>query len=226
MARSGALCALIGAVASGPVSFALVQVLHPQPAWRDAELFAASYHPLQLLPFVFGFLLVGGFAVLAAGLHHLASPTQQPRTLAGLVFTSAFAGLVFLNYFAQTILVPGWVTPYAPEHAAGVAIFSMSNPRSLAWAIEMGAYGLLGVATWFQATVFAGTRLAHVTRALFVANGVMSVVGTLWTIAIPGWVMTNIGLFAFAGWNVLIITATACAWRVLGETDRSVLQAA
>jgi len=55
---------IAGVVLSGPLALLVVALVHPQPSWRDAATFAAAYHPVQLLPYVGGFALIGGFVAL------------------------------------------------------------------------------------------------------------------------------------------------------------------
>ncbi len=204
VAVRGALAALVGVVVSGPLGMLVVTAFHPQPPWEGAEAFALSFHPLQLLPFVAGFFLVGGYAVLIASLHVLARAEHRARTASAVVFVAAFTGLVFFNYVVQTILVPELARHYTPDKGPIIATFAMANPTSLAWGIEMTAYGLLGVATWLVAPVFCETRVERATAWLYVANGVGSVAAATWTIAEPGWVLTAPGLPAYVVWNALV----------------------
>jgi hypothetical protein len=37
-----------GAVLSGPFAMLLVTLTHPQPEWRDAQLFAAKFHAVLI----------------------------------------------------------------------------------------------------------------------------------------------------------------------------------
>jgi hypothetical protein len=178
--------------------------LHPQPPWQDAEQYARHFHASQTFPYFAGFFLVGGYVMLMASLHALASDEQKPRTAAALSFTSAFAALVFLNYIVQTTFLPGLAKNYEPENAAIIAQFSMTNPASLAWALEMWAWGFLGVATWLVSTMFTRGKLERLAASLLVANGVSSVVSALCTAARPAWVMTTAGLVSFTLWNVLV----------------------
>jgi hypothetical protein len=207
----GAIATLFGIVASGPLAFVVLAAIHPQPPWRDAELFARSFHPVQTLPFFVGFFLVGGYVVLVASLFALSRPAERARAASALGFVSAFAALVFFNYVVQTTFVPSLARRYTPDSAPILATFSMSNPNSLGWAIEMWAYGLLGVATWLVAPVFQGSRVERVTARLFVANGVVSVATALGTGVDPGWTMTPAGLVGFLVWNVLVFVMSAFA---------------
>jgi hypothetical protein len=87
----------------------------------------------------------------------------------------------------------------------------MSNPASLAWALEMWGYGVLGVATWLMAPVFAGRGLERWTRTTFVLNGVASVFGALATAIVPSWALTTAGIVSFVAWNGLVLLMAALA---------------
>ena len=94
MARAGSeSTARSGFGFSGPVALILVESTHPQPLWRGPAAFAQNYHPLQTLPYLAGFALIGGFVALNASLHHLAMPAQRSRTLLALIATSVFVTL-------------------------------------------------------------------------------------------------------------------------------------
>lgn len=64
----GARVALFGFVMSGPVAFVIVNLIKPQPAWDSSAVFAANYSIIQNLPYYFGFFLVAGMFMVAAGL--------------------------------------------------------------------------------------------------------------------------------------------------------------
>ena len=91
------------------------------------------------------------------------------------------------------------------EDAPIVAALTMSNPASLAWALEMWGYGVLGVAAWLIAPVFAGRGLERWTRSIYVLNGVVSVLGALATAIVPGWALTTAGVASFVAWNGLVL---------------------
>jgi hypothetical protein len=92
-----------------------------------------------------------------------------------------------------------------------IAAFSMANPKSLAWGIEMWGWGFLGVATWLVAPAFRDGRVERATSLAFIANGPVSIAGALWTVLRPGWVMTPAGLVAFGLWNVLLAVMASLA---------------
>ena len=200
----GACATLIGILLSGPVGVSLVALLAPQPAWEGSAQWAAHFDRLQTFPFFGGFLLIGGYLITMAALYQIASVKDKTRTLVAVMFTTAFATLIFFNYINQTTFLPALASPYLPENAPLINAFSLSNPRALCWAIEMWGYALLGVATWIAAPVFHGSRLEKTTAWLMIANGVVSLLGGViatWNLA---WVFTTTGLVNYALWNVLV----------------------
>jgi hypothetical protein len=200
-----ALVVIVGVLLSGPVALVAVAMVHPQPAWEGAERFAAELHPIQLLPYVGGFVLIGGCVALVASLHALVPEQRRARANLALALAAAFAALILLNYIIQTTFVPSLVRPYRAEHAALVEALAMANPRSLAWALEMWGYGVFGVATWAIACAFGSSRIERVTAATFVANGVISIVGGFATMLAPDWPHTTAGFTSFAAWNALVV---------------------
>jgi hypothetical protein len=211
----GAISTMVGIVLSGPVAIVALNATFPQPAWVDAKTFVDNYHPSQALPYFGGFFLVGGYLVLGASLHALARDEDRPRASLALSFTTIYAALVFFNYVAQTTFIPALAQRYTADDASIVATFSMVNPKSLAWGLEMWGYGLLGVASWLFAVVFSGTRLERITAATFVANAIVSVATAFLTAIFPGWVMTPIGLGGFVIWNLLAFAMSALTFVAL-----------
>lgn len=209
------LCVLLGALLSGPGAMLLVQATHPQPAWKDAISFCERFHPVQSTPYFLGLFLIGGSVVLISSLHALAPLLHKPRTGSALVFSGVAGALVFQNYVLQTTFVPHLARRCASQDYELIAASSMANPSSLAWALEMWGYGFLGIATWLSAPVFSEPGLQRATRWLFVANGLLSVVGALGTAARPGWVMAPLGFAMFALWNLLFIAMLGLAFVAL-----------
>jgi hypothetical protein len=198
-------------VLSGPIAFAVVAATHPQPPWSGAEAFAANYHPIQTLPYFFGFLLVGGFVALVASLHELASTASRARTSIAALLTAAFAAMIFINYAIQTTVVPALLSNGTAENLALAGQLTMANSHSLGWALEMWGYAVLGVATWLVAPVFHSFRFGRPTSVLFVVNAPISVLGAVATAIAPGWVLTVGGLYVFGLWNLLVIAMLTLA---------------
>ena len=206
-----ALIALAGYVLSGPASVAFVMAFFPQPAWTSAPVFVAHYHFLQNLSYYFGFLLVGGMLMLFVGHYRIAGAAHKRQTLLALVLSAPFAALIFFNYIAQTTFVHNLVRNYRPGFDAAIAIFSMANPLSLCWGIEMWGYAILGVATWLLAPYYRDRSVAI--RYLLVLNGWMSVVGGVFTAADAGWVLTTAGLTAYSLWNLVMMALMVLIYR-------------
>jgi len=212
---NAAICTLVGIVVSGPLAILVLSLLRPQPAWSDAETFARHYHWLQALPYFGGFLLVFGFVAMMASLYVLAPAEQKARATTALMLTTAFAALVFLNYVIQTTFVPNLAERDLVGSSKIIAAFSMVNPSSLAWALEMWAYGFLGLGHLLIAPVFSGTAMERATAILFVVNGVSSGTTAVWTAVDPGWMMTSIGAVAYTVWNVLVLVMVSLVLVVL-----------
>ena len=217
-AIGGCIGTLVGIVASGPLAVALVESTHPQPPWNGAELFARSFHLLQILPYAGGLLLVLSLLILLSSLQALLLPRDHVRASLAWLASAVFACFILLNYSLQTAYLPALARSYQPGDGALLTALSMSNPESLAWALEMWGWGCCGVATWLLAGVFDSTAieratrgLERATRACCIANGLVSVTGTAWTVIRPGWVMTLPGLIAFVLWNVLLAALAVLA---------------
>ncbi len=226
-ARYGAGIAAAGIVLSGPISVGLISATHPQPAWQDAATFVAHYHPAQTLTYWCGFLTITGFLVMFAGMrepgHVHAHAAGEMGTRLALVFAGIFAALISLNYIIQTTFVPALVNRYDPAENAVIAAFTMANPRSLAWALEMWGYGFLGAATWAAAGALNRNRFEKITATLFVLNGIASIATAIWTAVDIGWVLTLAGLIGYVIWNVLIFAAAVMAYVVFKRRESRAL---
>ena len=217
----GAGVALAGFLLSGPVGFVIVQWTNPQPPWVSAAVFSAGYHVVQDLPYYFGFLLIGGMIMLAAG-HYLNYSGDNRQTkfhlLVALCWTIIFASLIFFNYICQTTFVRHLAMDYKPEYDGFIATFSMANPMSLSWSIEMWGYGYLGVANWLMSSYYLNRN--DLIRVLLITNGVMSLAGVGLTIVDIQWVLTGVGLIAYTIWNLLMIIILMLIWRFNNREDQ------
>ena len=211
-AAQAALVVIAGILLSGPFALWIVGLVHPQPAWQGPARFVAEAHWIQRLPYLGGLVLVGGCVALVAALSPLVPRVHRGRANLALALSAAFAALILLNYIIQTTFVP---TLASPEQDALIAAFTMTNPRSLAWALEMWGYGVYGIATWAIAAAFGSSRLERITAGAFIANGVTSIAGGIATTVWPGWVLTVAGGIAFAGWNLLVIVMAALVVTVM-----------
>jgi hypothetical protein len=213
---------LLGIFLSGPLAVLVVDAIHPQPPWRGVAVFARNLHPVQLLPYLGGLVLVAGMVALVIAMHRSADASERRQTRLAVAAIVVFAAMICANYVVQALVVPTLAIGADDGSSSLVATLSMANPTSLAWTVEMLGWGLAGVATWLSAPVFGDSRLERATSSALVANGAVSVAAAAWTLARPGWVMSPEGLFAYALWNTLLALAAALAlvsfWRRAAET--------
>lgn len=204
MVSLSALVALFGYVTSGPVTFIIVSLVKPQPAWVSAKVFADNYSPVQDLPFYFGFFLIAGMLMLATALYLSAiEPKTRFALLLALCCTVIFCGMVAFNYICQTTYIHNMALNYNSGYDSAIEMFSMSNPLSFCWANEMWGYALLGIATWLM-SVYYKTKNETI-RILLIANGIVSLISVAWTIMDVNWVLTTLGLVLYFTWNVLMM---------------------
>jgi hypothetical protein len=155
----GALVAMAGFMLSGPVGFIVVRLVKPQPEWSSPGTFVQHYHIVQDFPYYFGFLLIGGMVMLASG-HYLDYGGNNQKTkfclLTAFAVSVVFCALVAFNYIAQTTFVRHLALNYHEGHDSAITMFSMTNPLSIAWAVEMWAYGFLGLANLLTTGYYKG----------------------------------------------------------------------
>ncbi|MGZ3406651.1 MAG: hypothetical protein ACXVAN_09445 [Polyangia bacterium] len=195
-----AIAVVAGALLSGPIGMAIAALV-PQPPWRDAATFAAHFHPLQQLPYAFGFLLIGASILFVVRAAALLPDSQRTRAYAAVACAGSFGAMIGINYTLQL----AWVPHAARAHDPALAYIAMANPGALGWALELFGYVALGAATWIVAPAFREARFGRAIRALLVANGVLSAAGAVVTAIDLTWVMSTAGLIAFAVWNALYI---------------------
>jgi len=203
--RNGALLSLLGFILSAPVAVTIVMIWAPQPVWTSVEIFKANFQLLQTLPYYFGFILVSGVVLLVYAHppeNYTSHRTKNEIHIARSLIT-IFATLVIFNYICQTSLIPHLVRSNDHLYDSQIALFTMSNPDSLSWLIEMWAYLILAKAFW----MLRGCYLDQKNRlpSLLTLNVLLSLVSLVWTLIDPGWVETMLGLVLYFVWNFLMI---------------------
>lgn len=192
---------ITGILLSGPIGVLLTQI-KPQPEWKNSETFASNFHIVQTLPYIFGFILLTGFVLFISTSFRLASTgIQKIFRIAANIFIAVYATLVGLNYAIQIGLVPALVK--SKDQLAG--LFTMTNPNSIGWTLEMFGYGFLGAATILIAPVFRKGYRMKVVRYLLIANGVLSILGAAATAFGTSWLMEWPGIVSVVIWNILIL---------------------
>lgn len=195
-----------GIILSGPPGTIIVYSTAPQPAgWQGIEIYAESFRPIQMFPFAAGFLLLIGFVLFTAVLHHL---KKSVRTLSGIAFALLYGAIISVNYFLQLAVVgPNMLA----GNYTGMEILVMANPGSVFWALEMLGYGFQGLSLLFIYPIFRRAKLENVIRWLVIVNGIAGVVSPVIHTLNPSWVQQTWGLVAYLGWN-LTFTAMAIAF--------------
>jgi hypothetical protein len=196
---------IFGILFSGLVFPVLATVCCPQPIWCDAETFIQSFHWLQTATFFCGYFLVTGSLLTFVTLFFLAEKEKKIIALAGLLINTIFTAIVVLNYIIQTTFVPYLATNNPPETGNILAMFSMANPGSLAWALEMYGWGGIGLSFLFMAFIFREQKPERILRTLFLANGSTSVAAAVLTSIDMNWIFSPVGFAALIIWNLLVL---------------------
>jgi len=196
---------IFGVIFSGLVFPVLTMVFCPQPLWQGPELFIKSFHPLQMATFFCGFFLVIGSLLTFVALTFIAPKEKKIWALSALVINVMFTAVVFLNYIIQTTYVPYLATNNPPETAHLLAAFTMANPGSFAWALEMYGWGGVGLSFIFMAFIFGKSKSERILKWLFVINGLCSVFAALMTSADMKWLFSPAGFASLIIWNLLVL---------------------
>jgi len=194
-----AILVIVGSMFSGPFGYLIVNLVNPIP-WKDASSFAAQYHPIQTLPYWFGFLYLAGFILFIATSRQLLKEKDWIFGDAALVTTSVFAALIGFNYILQV----GFIPNARMDPGEVFAAFAMNNPKSISWSIEMFGWGFLGASTWLISPAFTNSRLQRIARALLITNGVGSIFNAVLVSVLPSFVLQVPGLLAYFIWNAMI----------------------
>jgi hypothetical protein len=196
---------IFGIIFSGLVFPVLATLLYPQPRWQNPELFIQSFHPLQTATFFCGYFLVIGSLLTFVALYFISNQSKKIWAFSALAINVVFTAVVFLNYIIQTTYVPYLAANNPPETATVLAVFSMANPGSFAWALEMYGWGGIGLSFIFMAFIFEKIKLERTLKILFLANGICSVASALMTSINMNWLFSPAGFAALIIWNMLVL---------------------
>lgn len=203
--RNAVYLNIFGVIFSGLVFPVLSTLLHPQPSWQNPELFVRSFHPLQTATFFCGYFLVIGSLLTFVALYFTSKESKKIWAMTALAINVVFTAVVFLNYIIQTTYVPYLAANNPPETASILAVFSMANPGSFAWALEMYGWGGIGLSFIFMAFIFENVKLQRTLKFLFLANGISSVASAIMTSIDMNWLFSPAGFAALIIWNLLVL---------------------
>ena len=153
--------------------------------------------PLGLVVLLTPSLFLGSaFLVLVVSIHQLSSPDRKIWSHSAVVFATAYAVLISINYFVQLT----WVAPrLAAGRSQGIELFLFTPFDSFLYSVDILGYSFMSVATLFAARVFTGKGLERVVRLFLTANGLLLPfialqmyfhsliwIAALWAVTFPG----------------------------------------
>jgi len=153
--------------------------------------------PLGLVVLLTPSLFLGpSFLVLVVSIHQLSSPDRKIWSHSAVVFATAYAVLISINYFVQLT----WVVPrLASGRTQGIELFLFTPFDSFLYSVDILGYSFMSVATLFAARVFTGQGLERVVRLFLTANGLLLPfialqmyfhpliwIAALWAVTFPG----------------------------------------
>ena len=162
--------------------------------------------PLGIVVLLTPSLFLGSaFLVLMVCVHEIAPPERKVWSRTAMVFATAYAVLISINYFVQLT----WVAPrLAAGRVHGLEPFLFTPFDSFLYSVDILGYSFMSVATLFAAQVFKGPGLERTARLFLVANGLllpfialqmyahwMIWVAALWAVTFPGATWTLAILF-------------------------------
>lgn len=195
---------IFGIFFSGLVFPLLTMFFCPQPAWKDAALFVQSFNPLQTATFFCGFFLILGSLMTFVALYFVSDGNRKIWSFTALSINLVFTVVVFLNYIIQTTYVPYLAINNPPETNSVLTVFTMANPGSLAWSLEMYGWGGIGLSFIFMSVVFENAKFDHILKKLFIVNGICSVGSAIMTSVDMRWIFSPAGFISLIVWNVLV----------------------
>ncbi|NJO68745.1 MAG: hypothetical protein HC830_05210 [Bacteroidetes bacterium] len=111
-----------------------------------------------------------------------------------------------------------------PETASVLAVFSMANPGSFAWALEMYGWGGIGLSFVFMAAIFGKQKTERTLKILFLVNGLCSIGSALMTSVNMKWLFSPAGFAALIIWNVLVLIIDIYLLRYFSTNQNSLYE--
>ena len=173
----------------------------------------SSSTPLGIVVLLTPSLFLGSsFLVLVVSVHQASPPDRKIWSHTAVVFATAYAVLISINYFVQLT----WVGPrLAAGRIQGMEPFLFVPFDSFLYSVDILGYSFMSVATLFAAMVFPGKGLERVVRWFLIANGVLLPfialqmyvhwliwIAALWAVTFPGSTWSLAILFRRAGTTI------------------------
>ena len=173
----------------------------------------SSSTPLGIAVLLTPSLFLGSsFLVLVVSIHQASPPDRKIWSHAAVVFATAYAVLISINYFVQLT----WVGPrLAAGRIQGMEPFLFVPFDSFLYAVDILGYSFMSVATLFAALVFSGKGPERFARWFLIANGLLLPfialqmyvhwliwIAALWAVTFPGSTWSLAILFRRAGTTI------------------------
>jgi hypothetical protein len=153
--------------------------------------------PMGLVILLTPSLFLGSaFLVLMVSIHQVASADKKVWSHTAVVFATAYAVLISMNYYVQLTLV---APRMARGELSGIEMFVFTPFDSFLYAVDILGYSFMSVATLFAAMVFTGGGVERVARLFLIANGLLLPflalqmyyhpliwIASLWAVTFPG----------------------------------------
>jgi len=142
---------------------------------------------------IFGFLLVPIFIILITCLHYNSKKEMKMFSMLGVIFACMYGVLISFNYYLQLTLMQ--------KNVSGLELFSMSDPNSMMWVIEVLGYFFMGLSTIFVSIIFGSSFLERSIKLIFIVNGILGIGGIIgYTL---GWNL-SLMLWGLMLWNIIM----------------------
>jgi hypothetical protein len=153
--------------------------------------------PLGIVVLLTPSLLLGpSFLLLTVAIHEVAPSDRRVWSHAAVVFATAYAVLICVNYYVQLTLVAPRLLAGRTE---GIEPFLFIPFDSFLYSVDILGYSFMSVATLLAAQVFAGDGLERTIRRFLIANGLLLPflalqiywhnliwIAALWAVTFPG----------------------------------------
>lgn len=134
----------------------------PSQPWTGIESHAAAYRSLPVwLTVVPSLLLAPSFLCLVACLDAETAPERRHLTRTALGMAAVYTALVGFNYAVQLTVVRAGLLSGETE---GLALWTMGNPHSIFWALDVVGYGFMGLSGLFIAPALSSPTVAWLFR--------------------------------------------------------------
>lgn len=148
---------------------------------------------IEIPSLVLGFVLAPFFIAFAVCIHYFFGKKTSLYSLLGIIFAVMYGVLICFNYYLQLTLMQ--------KDIPGLDLFSMKNPNSIMWVIEVLGYFFMGLSTLVMAPILGTTVAEKVVKLAFILNGFLGIGGLIgYALNFPLGIML-VGLLL---WNIIM----------------------